>query len=423
VRLRTKISLLVTVTSSLAAIGVASGVLFINFTAGMETINTKLNSLISSVSASTDDTLTYALLAVESQEVTLAYEQFDGQISILQDSGGPLKSEHSLTKSIDLGYGEKLMFSVSQEPVYQNLYRSIWLSALLVIVTIAFAQLLAWLMLWRDIRIIKRLISNAKDLSAGKNVEIAKENGSGDLNELAESLQVMVSRLQSSKNDMQSFLWDVSHELKTPLTVMRGYLEILTKQDHLSSEQQAKALDRTQSSVLRMQTLVEDLLLLAELGERNQGAAEPVMLSELLEKWEQDFKALQPQRPIEFNNNQLSPINGSPELLEQFFTNAFSNIKAHTSETDRVRVTVNQSAAGVQVDIEDAGPGMQRLEGGNVVTIFERFDKGHAQKPGSSGLGLSIMSKIVELHAGQLQLSQSPLGGVCVSAFFPKDSY
>jgi K+-sensing histidine kinase KdpD len=84
-------------------------------------------------------------------------------------------------------------------------------------------------------------------------------------------------------------------------------------------------------------------------------------------------------------------------------------------------VTVNQSVAGVQLDIEDAGQGMAKLEDGKSMTEFERFDREHAQKPGSSGLGLSIMSKIVEFHGGQMQLRRSSLGGVCISAFFPKE--
>lgn len=419
-RIQSKVSWLVTATTSLAAVAVATGVLYVNFTAGIEATNSKLNSLIASVSNSNGDTLTYALLAVESQEVSLAYKQYDGQISVLQDSGGPIEARHSLTKSINLGYGEKLIFSVSQETVYQTLYRSIWLSTLVVFLTILLAQAIAWLMLFKDVRMVKNLSNNAKEVAAGKVVLFSNENGSQELNELANSLQVMVAKLQNSKSDMQNFLWDISHELKTPLTVMRGYLDILANQDEIRSEQTMKALDRTQSSVLRMQTLVEDLLLLAELGERNEAKFEPVIVADLLQKWKDDFSALEPERPVEFINNQLTPLSASPELLDQFFTNAFSNVRAHTKSTDELRVSVNQSAAGVQIDIEDAGPGMKKLESGHVVTTFERFDIDHTQKPGSSGLGLSIMDKIVELHGGQLQLSKSDLGGVCVSAFFPQ---
>lgn len=421
-RLKQKISLLMAASTTFSAVLVAAGALYINFESGISEVDRKLDSLVSAIASTKEDPLSFALFAAKSQEITLVYQQSTGQKTVLQDSGGLLGDGHNSNRQVSLGYGEKLLISASQNPVYDTLYNSIWLTAALVLLTLAAAQLMSWAILSRDLRVINRLTTNAKEIAAGREASTGQVASSRDLVELVTSIEVMVGKLQKSKIEMQIFLEDVSHELKTPLTVMRGYLDILASSPDMDAEQTAKALDRSRSSVLRMQALVEDLMLLAELGETKEMQFEQVMLRDFLAKWSDDFAALQPNRPVQIFNNQTRPLEASSDLMGKFFTNVFANLQSHTSPQDAVRVSVEQTFAGVQVNIEDAGPGMSRLKDGQVLTVFDRFDKDHTKKAGSSGLGLSIMARIVELHNGQLQLSQSELGGVRVSAFFPADS-
>ena len=159
--------------------------------------------------------------------------------------------------------------------------------------------------------------------------------------------------------------------------------------------------------------------LLAELGESSRYTIEPLMISEVLDGWVDDLKTLQPERVIEVTNTQTRPVLVSRELFEQLFTNVFSNLKSHTDAGDRVQIVVDQNADRVSITVDDAGPGMERLLDGAVIDRFERFDVDHAKKPGSSGLGLSIMARIVELHGGTMTMTRSVLGGVRLSVQIP----
>lgn len=418
-RLRTKVSWFAGAATALASVLVAAGILSINLSAGIDVINDRLNSLVTSVKESGDDPLTYSLLAVESQEVTLAFKEQNGDLTILQEAAGPLDQPHIQIKTIDLGFGEELIFGLSEEHLYVNLQNSLLLSSVIVLFATLLALFVSWFLLGSEVRAINKLIANASEIANGHRVRIEGNNGSRELDSLADSLEAMVETLESSKKQMQDFLWDVSHELRTPLTVLRGYLDILAK--HVSSDDElaARAVERTQGSVIRMQALVQDLLLLAELGESSRYTTEPLMISEVLDGWVDDLKTLQPERVIEVTNTQTRPVSGSRELFEQLFTNVFSNLKSHTDASDRVQIVVGQNADGVSITVDDAGPGMERLLDGAVIDRFERFDVDHAKKPGSSGLGLSIMARIVELHGGTMTMTRSVLGGVRLSVQIP----
>lgn len=279
--------------------------------------------------------------------------------------------------------------------------------------------IVAWLLMASDLKLVSRLIFDAEKIANGEKVTISNTKGRNELQQLARALDQMVSRLQDSKDQMQHFLSDASHELRTPLTVIRGYLEILSKHQALDSEQINRAVERAQSSTLRMQKLIADLLTLAELGEFPEITREPLRFDSIYTDMVSDLKANQPDRPIEVIDGQQTSFEASRELITQFFSNAFANVRSHTPSKAKLRITIMQTESGVQMDLDDAGPGIASLTLDSSRTVFKRFDEARSGGGESSGLGLSIMAKTIELHGGEMQLSRSELGGLRVSAFLP----
>jgi signal transduction histidine kinase len=320
--------------------------------------------------------------------------------------------------SVSLGDGEKLVFTKSAEYLMQTLQSSIFATLAFSFIATAIATLITRLVLRKDLRSLSRLTQSAAGVAETYSLAPIVPGSSAEVRELNAALATMLEQLQQSQRRLQDFLSDTSHELRTPLTVIRGYLELLTAHDSLDKEKIDAALAKSLNEALRMQNQVNSLLELAELGSVPDDNFEQIDLGAVIEDKLADLRALQPKRSVNFTSNEPLELIGSAEQLNRFFANVFANVRNHTDETCEVQVTASINQQFVQVEIDDAGPGMPELESGAVETKFRRFDK--SKDSSGSGLGLSIMAKIAELHGGQLSLSKSQLGGLKVTAKFKR---
>ena len=213
---------------------------------------------------------------------------------------------------------------------------------------------------------------------------------------------------------MQRFLADASHDLRTPLTVIKGYSELLSKNQIQSSEDRNRAYERVNSEIIRMENLIHDLLLLAELGETTRPIFEEVNLTDLVTSYSHDFSTLNPTRTLGVNIDSDITIDGSVEHLRRLIQNIFNNIIRHTDQSAPVRVTLCTRGKRAVLTIEDGGKGLPEDGYRDAVTALNRFDSSRSPETGGSGLGLSIIAAIVSEHDGILNLKKSELGGLAV---------
>jgi two-component system, OmpR family, sensor kinase len=245
---------------------------------------------------------------------------------------------------------------------------------------------------------------------------------------LADLLAIGISVLILGRNNrkleadsllrMQRFLADASHDLRTPLTVIKGYSELLSKNQIQSLEDQARAYERVNSEIIRMENLIHDLLLLAELGETTRPIFEEVNLTDLVTSYAHDFSTLNPARHLEDAIDSAITIDGSVEHLRRLIQNIFNNITRHTEESAPVKVTLRITGKRVVLTIEDGGKGLPQGGYRDAVTALNRFDSNRSSETGGSGLGLSIIAAIVAEHDGVLNLRKSELGGLAVEIVF-----
>lgn len=419
-RLAAKVTLTTGFITLSATLSVGLAVLFTTYDTGINQIENRLEQLVYDIEASNDDPLSSALLAVESQEISLTYFEADGSRTSLQEVPFTGVSDPVVARSIDLGNDEKLSLAISTKILQDNAWSSALLSLLLAAFAAAIATLVSRWILTRDLSHINTLTKAANSISQGEEADLTGLGTSLEITELSKALEIMVGRLQSSKNEMQDFLSDASHELRTPLTVIRGYLELLLENPEIPKDKFENSVSRAHTEALRMQRLINNILTLAELGQLPSLEMSDVNLPDLIQARIDDLRTLSAQRLIEMASSKPKPVKGSAELLSQLFANIFGNITNHTPSNSKVRVGIQDSEDFVEIQVDDAGPGIKDLRSGEVLTEFRRFDSTRSRVSGGSGLGLSIMARIVELHHGKLELSKSDLGGLRVLVKLPK---
>lgn len=237
-------------------------------------------------------------------------------------------------------------------------------------------------------------------------------------------LTLYIRRLKTRDDEdalsrMQAFLGDASHELRTPLTVIKGYVEMLSKGMMTAEEDKARAYLRVNTEIGRMESLIHDLLLLAELGESAQRENEPLDLSELIQAHGQDFATLYPERQVHLEiTNQIS-ITGVRDYYSRFIQNALNNIARHTEPGVPVRISLSRTGKSARLAIEDGGNGLPETAYRENIQSLHRFDKSRSRESGGSGLGMSIMAGVIAKSGGHLTLRKSELGGLAVVADIP----
>jgi signal transduction histidine kinase len=218
---------------------------------------------------------------------------------------------------------------------------------------------------------------------------------------------------------MQRFLSDASHELRTPLTVIKGYNEMLSKGQFTQAPDQARAFSRVSSEIERMESLIHDLLLLAELGESKPVDFDELDFDDLVKSHLNDFQVLNKSREVTTSILSDCFVSGSREHLNRLIQNCLSNIVRHTPSDAPVSVSLRNIGKRAELKIEDGGPGLPESAYGSEIKAMNRFDPSRSRESGGSGLGLSIIAAIVQEHNGELELSKSQLGGLAVTIRIP----
>ena len=219
---------------------------------------------------------------------------------------------------------------------------------------------------------------------------------------------------------MQRFLGDASHELRTPLTVIKGYSEMLSKGQMSAEADRARAYSRVNTEIERMENLIHDLLLLAELGESRPPTFEEIDITELAQAHINDFELFNKGRRINVSLEENCDLKGSREHLNRLIQNCLSNIVRHTPTDAPVSIMLKSKGKRVNLIIEDGGPGLPESAYRSDIAAMNRFDPSRSRDSGGSGLGMSIMAAIVQEHNGKLELRKSDLGGLAVIVELPK---
>jgi two-component system sensor histidine kinase BaeS len=259
------------------------------------------------------------------------------------------------------------------------------------------------------------MIDAAGRIEKGDYSALVPEYGPPELRSVARAFNAMSARLKSSDEQRRSFLADVAHELRTPLSVIRGQAEALADGVYPpDSEHIAPILDATRS----LEVLVEDLrtLVLTEAGSLvlNREPVEPgALIQEVLASFDAQAEAFGVSLSSTVDKG-VPTTNIDPARMRSALANVISNAIRHTPDGGSIRVEVKPADKHVVITVSDTGEG---IAPDLLPRIFERFVRG----PGSagSGLGLAITNDIVTAHGGTIEIESTPGVGTTVRMTLP----
>lgn len=240
------------------------------------------------------------------------------------------------------------------------------------------------------------------------------------LNRMLDNVEDALKARQESETRVRQFVADASHELRTPLASIRGYAELSKREQEPVPAGVRHALGRVESEALRMQGLVEDLLLLARLDSGRPLARETVDLSLLAMDIVSDAHAAAPDHVWELDlPDEPVEVMGDGARLHQLVANLLANARVHTPAGTRVVVRVREQGDTVRLSVTDDGPGIPEALQPNVFERFSRGDDSRNRASGSTGLGLSIVAAVSAAHGGRVELTSAP-GNTVFSVLLPR---
>ena len=414
-RLQTKITASVGALIGLASVAVSSVSILTSLDQNIKQLDQNLESLAQVILAS-EDPISTALFEGSTREITALYIDEFGVETYLQENAGELGLGNQLIQELALPNSESITLAVSTEDAFAGANAAVIPVGLITLLVILLATAVTHFLLKRDISAINKLIQQAKSISQGGERKLASLKGSWEVETLTDSLATMIQSLDNNEKALQKFLSDASHELKTPLTVVRGYLDILS-QPNVAIEVRQSAEKALRQSI-RMQKIIDDLLALAEIRGTEARKDLPVDLSGLISDALEDLANLRSDHDLETDIQEQVFMLGSPNQIERLVSNLVGNINAHVPAGSKVAITLTELDSRIRLNVEDSGPGFPAgifNEEGRPV----RFRKGDSGKSGSTGLGMSMIFEVVENHMGTVEVGTSKLGGAMISITLP----
>jgi heavy metal sensor kinase len=268
-----------------------------------------------------------------------------------------------------------------------------------------------WLLAGMALRPIRQISQLANRITAQHlNERIPPREVDDELGQLIKTINGMIARLQSAFEQMRDFSMSMAHELKTPLTIMKGEAELALAKPP-SIEETQRLITTYLEEVVRMSRIVEDLLTLAraEAGQITIGK-EQVNLNELIQELYDDAVILSSskQMTVQLVKNESAVVQGDRARLRQLFRALITNAVQYTDPGGKVSITCEVIEGKAHIDVEDTGIGIPSESIDKIFQRFFRVEEARSRVRGGSGLGLPVAKWIAEAHNGTISVVSTP---------------
>lgn len=292
--------------------------------------------------------------------------------------------------------------------------------------TVVLSGLAAWLLGGAALAPVARLRRQAAEISADDaDATLVVPKSRDEIADLATTLNAMLSRLSGALSRQRGFVAVAGHELRTPLSVLRGELELAARPGRSKAELVA-AVRVAEAEADRIICLAEDLLLLARVDA--VGSSVPPTLHDVVIVATDSVVAFSEharrgQVSLELKAPSVLMALVDPTRLRQVFDNLLDNALRYSPPGSAVTVTLGHNAKEVTADVVDQGPGFPPEFLPRALERFSRADENRDRSYGGSGLGLAVVKALVEAHHGSVQVSNHPSGGAWVRVVIPTDVF
>jgi two-component system sensor histidine kinase ResE len=269
---------------------------------------------------------------------------------------------------------------------------------------------------------LQRVVTAASEMPDGS-VGIIRTEGPREVQDLIRSFNGMSTRVKAARQSQRQFVANVSHELKTPITIIQGFAQALLDGTADTSDLEKQAAQAIFDESVQMHRLVVDLLDLARLESgifdlKHESVDMNLLLPHVVERFTP--QADKRQVSLEISSSRLPLIYGDSDRLSQVFTNLLDNALKFTPDGGTIAIRTAIESDHMRVDIVDSGAGIPPDQ---LPFIFNRFFQVDPSRKGGedhgAGLGLAIVREIVQAHHGTIIAQSSPGQGSCFTVCLP----
>jgi two-component system, OmpR family, phosphate regulon sensor histidine kinase PhoR len=274
---------------------------------------------------------------------------------------------------------------------------------------------------WKSITDSLKRISKG-DFNVKLEVNDLRDDHEFPVNELVTSINDMAEELKLLEEMRQEFISNVSHEIQSPLTSINGFAKAL-KSINLSDEDRVKYLTIIEDESSRLSKISDNLMKLTTLesGQIKCDTKE-FSLDKQIRKTILSFENMWSDKDIEVSlSSDKVLINADEDLLNQVWINLINNSIKFTTDGGRIDVSVEESEGKIYIKVSDTGIGLSEEEQERIFERFYKADKSRTAKKGGSGLGLSIVKKIIEIHNGKIHVESEKDVGTTFNIVLPKN--
>jgi signal transduction histidine kinase len=292
------------------------------------------------------------------------------------------------------------------------------LLAIAVPLVAAALALIVWVSIGRALRPVEVMRGEADNITAAHlRRRLAVPAGEDEIPRLARTLNEMLDRIDEGQQRQRQFVSDASHELRSPLAVIRQSAEVALA--HPEKVGIAGLADDVLAESTRLEDLVSALLLLARTEYDDDRQTEEIDVDDLVLSQVARSRAANPEgAAIDVSHVGAGRTRGNPVLLAQAVGNLISNARRHAASA--VRVSLGEEGEEVLLRVDDDGNGVPADQRAAVFERFVRLDEARARDEGGSGLGLAIVRSIVDGHHGTVTITDSPEGGARFEVRLPR---
>ncbi|MFC2045626.1 sensor histidine kinase [Chloroflexota bacterium] len=286
-----------------------------------------------------------------------------------------------------------------------------WVIIISILLALALIAVLGGSIIRSALSPVRRITQTAKEIEEGHHLDrrVGYDGPVDEIGQLATTFDNMIEHLDVVFQSQKKFIADASHELRSPLTVMRGNLDLLKR--NLSKEDRLESLRAIELETTRMTKIVDDLLLLAEVDSNKQELSENVKLKEVINDELERARPIAGKRQLVIQRQEDLTIKGDAHKLRRMLGNLLNNAIRYTPENGFIRLSLFQSGEWAYLKVSDTGIGIATEEQDYIFNRFYRVDKVRSRSKEGIGLGLALVKEIAEQHGGLVTVISQPGNG------------
>ena len=339
------------------------------------------------------------------------------------------KQSNFLVSRIKINFHDKQKVIIevvtTKEILTSTLENILYILSFILPIVLIFAVIGGNFLIYKSFSPIENILKELKEINAHDlSARLKSTQNKDEINQLITEVNNLLERLEESFERITQFSSDASHELKTPLTIIRGEIEIALRKER-TIEDYKEALNNSLNEITIIEQTINDLLFLAKNKKDLIGEKEEIFyLDELVDESISELKSFAKLHGIELELiiNDSTEIKGFPNLLKIAIKNAIKNAIQFSHKNSKVILNIFEKNDEIIVSIQDYGIGIPKDEQLKIFEKFYRTDKSRNKNSGGTGLGMSIMKKIIDIHNGKINIESTENKGTIVEILFQKNN-